>query len=683
MSESTAAGLRVGIDIGGTFTDIVAFDPGADRTETVKVPSTPTAPAEGVVDGLDALFDRTAYGPEDIAVLSHGSTVTINAVIERTGAKTGLLLTEGYDAVPVARRGDRPQTEVKNPRYAPPEPLVPHRLVRGVPERIDADGEVRQPLDEAATRTAVAELRDAGVESVAICLLFSFLNPDHERRVAEIVADVHPDCSVSRSSAVVPRIREYPRLSTAVVNAYVDPLLGSYLDELESKLKSRGTEPNDLDMMLSHGGLDAFDRAAESPVQTLMSGPAAGVEGARFVAGLAGREDIVTLDMGGTSCDIAIAPGGDPLTTTEKEFDRNPVSVPMVDVESIGAGGGTIARVAGGRLHVGPASAGADPGPVCYGRGGDAVTITDANVVLGRLNPAGLLGGELDIDVDAARNAVAARIAEPLGLAVDEAAAGVVRVVDDMMKKELSLALARRGFDPRRFALVTYGGAGPMHGPAIARELSLERVVVPPWPGINSAVGLLSSDRRRLYQRSRVDRLDEAPIAAVFDALEATAREEATGGATGGAVAVDRALELRYAGQSYELVVPVDSTDDPATIRRRFDDQHQSTYGHTSDETVETMTYRVTARLDAPTLTGDLLHRSEPDESAVEPVGRRSVYLDGARHDTPVFARETLSPGTELTGPALIEQLDTTVLVEPGIDVAVDEYGIIELSGFE
>ena len=680
MSDGDAGGLRVGVDIGGTFTDLIAFDPAADRTETVKVPSTPAAPAEAVIDGLEALFERTPYEPADVAVLSHGSTVTINAVIERTGARTGLLVTAGYDAIPVARRGDRPQSAVKNPRYVPPEPLVPQRFVREVPERVEADGTVGEPLDEGATREAVRELREAGVESIAVCLLFSFLTPDHERRVAEIIEEVHPSCAVSCSSAVVPRIREYPRLSTTVVNAYVDPLLDAYLDDLAGALEARGVDPDELDVMLSHGGLDTFDRATDRPVQTLLSGPTAGVAGALFVAGLAGRDDVVTLDMGGTSCDIAVAPDGEPLTTTGKEFDRNPVAVPMVDVEAIGAGGGTIARVVGGRLEVGPDSAGADPGPVCYDRGGESVTVTDANVVLGRLNPDGLLGGELDIDVDGAEAALAAQVAEPLGLGLDEAAAGVVRVVDDKMKKELSLVLARHGLDPRRFSLVTYGGAGPMHGPAIARELSLDRVVVPPWPGINSAVGLLASDRRRLYERSRVDRLEEAPINAVFEALVSTARSEAAGEAAD-ALSVDRALELRYAGQSYELAVPVAVDDDAAAIRARFDERHEATYGHVSDEPVETMTYRVTAHLDSPTLTGDLLRGAGADGTA-EPVGRRSVHLAGTRHEAPVYRRADLPAGTALEGPAVVEQLDTTLLVEPGIDAVIDEFGVIELTGF-
>jgi N-methylhydantoinase A len=339
-------------------------------------------------------------------VLSHGSTVTINALIERTGARTGLLLPEVFDAVPVAGTGSRPQEEVKNPRYEPPAQVVPPRRVREVPERIDEDGTVRTPLDEAATREAIRELREEGVEAIAVGLLFSFLNPAHEQRVAELIEEEHPDCAVSLSSEVSPRIREYPRLSTTTVNAYVDRKLGDYLERLEASLSEIGVEPEELTMMLSHGGLGSFEEASETPAHTLLSGPAAGVQGALFAADLADTADVVSMDMGGTSCDVAIAPDGEPIETTSAEFSGTPVSVPMVDIRAIGAGGGTLARVEGGRLQVGPESAGADPGPVCYGRGGETPTVTDANAVLGRLNPSAILGGDLSIALEQTDRAI-------------------------------------------------------------------------------------------------------------------------------------------------------------------------------------------------------------------------------------------------------------------------------------
>ena len=694
---SRAAGeseLRVGVDIGGTFTDVIGFDPAAGVYHTCKVSSTPAAPAEGVLNGLEQLFAGTDYAPEDLAVLSHGSTVTVNALIERTGAKTGLLLTEGFDAVPVAGHGSRPQSEVKNPRYEPPEPLVPPRRVADVPERVDSEGRVVRELDEEATREAVRDLRDRGVETIAVGLLFSFLNPEHERRVAELVAEEHPDCAVSLSSDVSPRIREYPRLSTTTVNAYVDRILGDYLDRLEASLDDIDVHPDELTMMLSHGGLASFDEATETAAHTLLSGPAAGVQGALFAADLAeaapetaaradadaAGPDVVTMDMGGTSCDVAIAPESQPIETTGAEFGGNPVSIPMVDISAIGAGGGTLARVEGGRLQIGPASAGADPGPVCYGRGGEIPTVTDANAVLGRLNPEAILGGDLEIALDRTRNALAERVAGPLDMDVDEAASGILRVVNDKMKKELSLTLTRNGHDPRDFSLVAFGGAGPMHAAAIARELSIGRVIVPPFPGINSAVGLQTTDRKRLFERSAVERLTEADLDAGYAPLERRANEAAAGAGIGEADrTLIRELELRYAGQSYELTVEVTAADTAGSLRETFDTAHEEAFGHVSDEPLETMTYRVRLEADAPKLTGELLRLDTDgrDRSADDwgQTGTREVFFDGKFVETPIYWREDLPAGAAFSGPAIVEQLDTTVVVEPGMGATVDTYG--------
>ncbi len=676
MSGDTAADLRVGVDIGGTFTDVIGFDPVAGTYHTCKVSSTPAAPSEGVIDGLEQLFEQTRFEPADLTVLSHGSTVTINALIERTGATTGLLLTEGFDAVPVAGTGSRPQEEVKNPRYEPPPQLVPPRRVRGIPERIDENGSVRTELDEEATRQAIRDLREQGVEAIAVGLLFSFLNPEHERRVAELIAAEHPDCAVSLSSEVSPRIREYPRLSTTTVNAYVDRKLGDYLERLEESLSDVGVEPEELTMMLSHGGLASFQEAAETPAHTLLSGPAAGVQGGLFAAGLAGTEDVVTMDMGGTSCDVAIAPESEPIETTGAEFSGTPVSVPMVDIRAIGAGGGTLARVESGRLQVGPESAGADPGPVCYGRGGEIPTVTDANAVLGRLNPAAILGGDLEIALDRTERAIEQSVAGPLEMTVSEAAAGIVRVVNDKMKKELSLALTRNGHDPRDFSLVAYGGAGPMHAAAIATELSIGQVIVPPFPGINSAVGLLTTDRRRLFERSAIDRLTEADMEANFAPLEEQAREAADeAGIAPEERTFERELELRYAGQSYELGVDVDPEDDPASLREKFTAAHQAAYGHASDEPLETMTYRVRMEAETPRLSGDLLRSELAGVPDWGPTDSREVFFEGRFMETPIYDRRDLPAGATFHGPAIVEQLDTTTVVEPEMTATVDEYG--------
>lgn len=670
MSQSVSDEVRVGVDIGGTFTDILAFDPDGNTTWMEKVPSTPSRPARGVVDGLERLFDRTDLDPGNVATLSHGSTVTINTLIEHTGAETALLVTEGFSGVPLARHGEKPDTEVKNPRYRQPDPYVPQDRVYDIPERVTASGEVRTPLDEEAARDVIRELRDADVESAAVGLLFSFLNPVHERRLAELFDELYPACSVSLSSDLAPRIREYPRLSTTTVSAYVDPILGGYLDELAALLAERDITPESLSMMLSHGGLTSFEAAADRPIGTVLSGPAAGVQGALHAARSADIENIVTMDMGGTSCDVAIAPDREPVTTTEMEIQQNPISIPLVDVQAIGAGGGTIAREEGGRLRVGPQSAGADPGPVCYGEGGERVTVTDANAVLGRLNPDAILGGGLEIDLDSAVDAVRTRIAEPLDLSVTEAAAGVIAVVNDRMKKELSLTLTQRGYDPRNFALIVYGGAGPMHAPSIARELNIERVVVPPRPGINSAVGLLATDRKRLYERSRVERLSDAPVEDVFERLRAEALADIEGVAPA-EISFERELELRYAGQSYELGVAVPDAPTADELRAAFDEQHREAYGHVSDQAVETMTYRLTATIETEKLAEDSMADDATAVDGDEVSAAREAYFDGAFQSTPVYARDRLDRGTTISGPAIVEQTDTTVIVEPDMTAEV------------
>jgi N-methylhydantoinase A len=541
-----------------------------------------------------------------------------------------------------------------------------------IPERIGADGDVVEPLDEEAAIEIIETLRADGVESVAVGLLFSFLNPKHEQRLATLLEEHYPDCAVSLSSDIAPRIREYPRTSTTTVSAYVDPILSGYLADLSQELAARDIEPESLSMMLSHGGLTTFEAAADRPASTVLSGPAAGVQGALYAAGEQTATDLVTMDMGGTSCDIAIAPDREPITTTEMEVEQNPISVPMVDIQAIGAGGGTIARATGGRLRVGPDSAGAEPGPVCYGRGGTDVTVTDANAVLGRLNPDAILGGGLEIELEAAREAVRRDIADPLDLSVTEAAAGVLAVVNNKMKKELSLALTQQGYDPRDFALVVYGGAGPMHAPAIAKELSIDRVIVPPRPGINSAVGLLATDRKRLYERSVVERLDAASVDHHFESLEEDALADLPD-VPREAVSFERELELRYAGQSYDLRVHAPEGKPRDALREAFDTQHQEAYGHVSDQPVETMTYRLTITIDTDKLAADSM-ATDRQQVQTQPDSHREVYFGEQYYDVPVYERARLGVGATFDGPAIVEQTDTTVVVEPGMTASLDEF---------
>lgn len=681
MPTPTAGEVRVGVDVGGTFTDVLAFDPDHDTVWIEKVPSTSPNPCEGVIDGFDALVDRAGIDPGDVTTFAHGTTVAVNALIERGGARTGLLVTDGFSGVPLARHGEKPPDEVKNPRFRQPATYVPQERVYGVPERVGSDGEVVESLDEATTREAIESLRDDDVESIAVCLLFSFLRPEHERRVAEIVADVHPDCSVTLSSDVAPRIREFPRLSTTVISAYVTPVLTDYLADLERRLDERGVDPEALLAMLSHGGLTTFAEAASTTAGIVLSGPAAGVRGALFTAESVGEENVVTMDMGGTSCDVAIAPDGEPVTTIEKSFDQHPVSVPMIDVQTIGAGGGTIASVRGGRLRVGPDSAGADPGPVCYGRGGRAVTVTDANAVVGRLGPDATLAGGLSIDREAAIDAVRQQIADPLDLSVTEAATGILAIVNDEMKKELSLALTREGVDPRAFSLVVYGGAGPMHATPIARELDLDRVIVPPHPGINSAVGLLTTHRSRLFERSRVDPVPDAPIDEVFGELEAEARgEHESAGRCPDSVTVEGALELRYAGEPYELTLVDLEDSSPESLQEAFDERHREVYGHVSEKPVETMTYRVVSTVEMETLDAEALVAADDGLGDHGARTTRDVYFDGAYRSTSVYDRRSLDPSSVVEGPAIVEQTDATVVVDPDATARVGPHGSLVIT---
>jgi N-methylhydantoinase A len=489
---------RVGVDIGGTFTDIVTVRDGTVAVS--KTPSTPEHPDDGVVAGLEKVRDRDDLAFADVRFLGHGTTVATNAVLEAEWAETALVTTEGFrDALDIGRQA-RP--DIYDFQAEKPTPVVARDRRYAVPERVDERGDVLEPLDEAAVREVAGELSD--VESVAVSLLFSFENGDHERRVRDILTRERPDLSVSLSSEVLPEIREYERTLVTSLNAALKPVIERYLGRLETRVGDLGVGA-DLKIMQSNGGIITAEAARERPVKTLLSGPAAGVQGATYIAGLCGLTDVITLDMGGTSCDVSLVEDGDPLVTTDVEVGDYPVSVPMIDVHTVGAGGGSIAWLdAGGALRVGPRSAGADPGPVCYGRGGEQPTITDAQLLLGRLDPASFLSGELDVAVGDVRDALEREIADPLETSVREAAQGVLDVANANMERALRVVSVERGYDPRRFALVAFGGAGPLHAPKLAEQLDIPRVVVPRTAGVLSALGLLISDILYDFSTSRV-----------------------------------------------------------------------------------------------------------------------------------------------------------------------------------
>jgi N-methylhydantoinase A len=675
-----ADGPRVGVDVGGTFTDVVTVADG--RLQVAKTPSTPESPDEGVVDGLEAAAgDGLAL--DAVSYLGHGTTVATNAVLEGTWADTGLVTTEGFrDAVAIGRQ-DRP--DLYDLHAEKPDPVVPRDRRHEVPGRLDERGEVVRELDEDAVAAVAAELAAQDVDAVAVSLLFAFENDAHERRVVEVLRD-HLDVPVSRSSSVLPEMREYERTLATALNAGLVPVMADYLGRLDDAVADLAV-PAPLRVMQSSGGTMVAEAARDRPVGTLLSGPAAGVAGAAYVAGRAGHDDVVTMDMGGTSCDVSLVTDGEPTVTTETEVGDYPVAVPAVDVHTVGAGGGSIAWLdAGGALRVGPRSAGADPGPVCYGRGGTEPTTTDAHLLLGRLDPDNLLSGDLEADVDAVERALAERVADPLGQDVETAARGVLEVANASMERALRVVSVERGHDPRRFALVAFGGAGPLHAAALADALDIPRVVVPRTAGVLSALGLLVSDVVYDYGRTRVRRLDEvapADLRATFAELADRGCDRlADEGFPESRRAVECSVDLRYAGQSFDLPVEVpdgDLDEDAlASLADRFHERHRERYGHADpDEPVELVTVRLRARglVDPPELSAPL------EDGSVEGAVRetRPVGFDDGVHDTRVYDRTRLPAGASFDGPAVVEGPESTVLVHPGQAAEVDTDGNVVL----
>ena len=674
----SSSDIRVGVDIGGTFTDLVTI---TDGTLTVtKTSSTPTAPEDGVTDGLEQTREKTAVRFDDVDFFAHGTTVATNAVLEEEWADTALVTTDGFRDVLEIGRQARP--DIYNFQTEKPATVVPRNHRYEVPERLDERGDVSTPLDEAAARDVAAQLADADVSSVAISLLFSYENGSHERRVREILGEEGVDASFSLSSEVLPEIREYERTLTTALNAALKPVMDRYLGNLESEIADLGIRP-DLEIMQSNGGIITADIARTRPVNTLLSGPAAGVQGASYVAGLAGIESLITMDMGGTSCDVSLVEGGDPMVATDVEVGDYPVNVPMIDIHTVGAGGGSIAWIDDGdALRVGPRSAGAEPGPICYGRGGTSPTITDAQLLLGRLNPDAFLSDELSVDVDRVEETFERELADPLGKSVEAAAQGVLDVANASMERALRVVSVERGYDPREFGLVAFGGAGPLHATTLAAELDIPRVLIPRTAGVLSALGLLISDILYDYSTSRVrnwETVDPSDLQATFDEFVARGREQLEKeNLAESQMRFERSVDLRYAGQSFELSVPVPDGEldsrAKAAIRDRFHTKHQQRYGHAyDDEPIELVTLRTRAR--GVVETPDLRQDANTGDVADAIVEERPVHFDGEVRDTRVYQRERLPAAGSFTGPAIVEGAESTVVVRPEQSVEVDEYG--------
>lgn len=674
----------IGTDTGGTFTDLVAMDD-EGNIRVAKTPSTPPNFEQGVVDAVALSgVDRAA-----IRVLHHGTTVTTNALLTRNGARTGLLATEGFRDVLDIRNGSRGEYFEIN--WDPPEPLVARVNRLTVTERVAADGSVVTPLDEEAVREAGRQFAKRGIDAVAVCFLHSYANPAHERRAVEILREVHPGAYVCGSADILPEPPEFPRTSTTVANAYVGPVLERYMSQLEAAVRTLGYDGS-IRVMHSGGGNMTPEGALRLPIRTATSGPAAGVMAAAMIATAAGRPNAVSLDVGGTSADIATILDGKPTITVEQTIEWGmPVGFPAIDLIAIGAGGGSIAWIDDANApHVGPQSAGALPGPACYQRGGVEPTTTDANLVLGRVRENSLLGGAMSMDIELARTAILERFAQPLGLGLEAAAEGIIRIANEHMAHGIRRMTIQKGLDPREFALVAFGGGGPMFAAEIAETLEIPEVIVPAHPGTTSALGLLAVDTRhdlvRSFTRSYAD-IDPAEVERLFSEMEAEARELLDGeGFASEVVALERVIDVRYVGQdrALSLVLAADVFDDAAKElhAQRFHEDYEQEFKYSvPDLPIEAKALRLTAV--GTTLKPELPTFPLVGGDAADAVtGEQPVWFAGEWHPTNFYDRDGLVPGMTFAGPAIIEQYDSTTIVPPGTTVTVDHVGNLLLTIF-
>jgi N-methylhydantoinase A len=676
---------RVTVDTGGTFSDFVFFNEDNGEISITKVPSTPKEPFQAVLNGIKELTDQ-GVSARDISFFCHGTTVGTNALLEEKGAKTGLLVTQGFRGiyeVMEQTRGYGPATY--DLFFEKPRLLAPPYFTEEIPERVDFKGNVLKAIDVESSRAAIQRLKKKGVRSVAVCFLFSFLNPDHELKIKELFAEEFPEARLSLSFEVLPQIREFYRLSTTVINAYIQPVMASYLSRLESRMREIGVDTPKLYIMQSNGGVSTFKGSAEKPVATVLSGPAGGVIASMGTCERVGINNIITFDMGGTSCDVALIHQGNPVITTQGKINLRPIALPMLDIHTVSAGGGTIARIdAVGGLQVGPHSAGADPGPVCYDRGGEEITVTDANLACGVLDPDHFLGGRMKLNQAKARQVVQEKLAKPLQLDLLEAADGVLKIINAKMEEAIKAVSSARGYDIRDFTLVAFGGGGPMHAGRMALDLGIPSVLVPLTPGVHSALGLLMSDVKHDYVRSKLvglDDLDLAEINHLFHQLIERAKADLHGeGFDEEEIKIEPYLDLRYAGQGYELTVPCQmpplTKHDLTIMRGRFDTMHEQSSGHKAEtEPVELVSLRLIslglvpqAKLSPGKVTGRKIEAAKS--------GERKVFF-GKEHGmllTQVYSRDRLEPGHQINGPAIVEQLDTTTVIHPEQEAAVDDY---------
>lgn len=693
--------FRLGVDVGGTFTDAVLISEATGETQIAKVPSTPEDPSVGFLEAVDRILKVASLKPNDVSYLVHGTTVATNCLIEGKTPRAAFITTAGFRDMLEIGRQVRPS--LYDVHFEKPRPLVPRNLCFEVPERLDAWGSVLVPLDEEHVREMAGELIKEGVSSVAVCCLHSYLNPVHEERVREILLEHNPQMTISLSSHVCPEFREYFRASTTIINACVRPVVARYLQGIENRLRDQGMDAELLTMQ-SSGGVLTFETAVEKPVYMVESGPAAGVIVSNFIAGGLDHKDVISFDMGGTTAKVGLILDGRPKVTKEYEVGARalagagqsrgsgyPVRTPVIDLVEIGAGGGSIAWVdSGGILRVGPQSAGANPGPICYGKGGEKPTITDANLVLGCLNPGFFLGGEMALDVNAAKEGIRQKCARPLEMDVIECANGVVEIANAEMTNALRIITVRRGYDPRDLVMVAFGGAGPLHANRLCAEMHIPLLIIPPSPGTASALGLLVTDLKHEFSQTRImqeNNQDIDEINRIFSSMEndgrgALIRE----GLADRDISFFRQIEMRYAGQSYELAIDCPggrlTPKKLKTVSEQFHTEHDRAYGHGyPDEPIELVNFRLTA---VGTIRKPQLREipSKGDKLEVARKGTRQVFFGGTGDflETVIYDRSRLTAGHRFEGPAIVEELDSTSLVQPGFQVEVNRYGNLLIS---
>ena len=685
--------MRVATDIGGTFTDLIYLDEATGETGMTKASTTPHNFAIGVEDTLE----KSGINVPDTTFFVHGSTIIINALTERKGVKTGLITTRGFRDVLAITRANRP--DIYNMYYTKPEPFVPRYLRLEVRERVNYKGEELLPLNEDDVRQVAEFFRKEGIEAIAVCFLHSYANPDHEARCGELLRELLPDVPVTLSHEITKEWREYERTNTTVLNAYVQPIAVHYLDTLEKDLSEMGMGPVE-HIMQSNGGIATFEMARQAPIRTCESGPVAGVIGAAVIGDLLDEPNIISLDIGGTTVKSSLVENGVPRITTDyrieyrRDWEGYPVKVPTVDIAEIGAGGGSIAWIdKAGSLRVGPVSAGAVPGPACYDAGGERPTVTDANLVAGRINPDYFLGGEIRVSMDRARQSMQ-EIAHHFGMSIEEAAMGVIRLADANMINALKLVSVRRGYDPREFTLVAFGGGGSMHAAALGRELRVKRILVPTAPAVFSAWGMLMADLRNDYIRTMVagtDRITPAELSDISAEMEREAAEELaaerveTDVPTELATVFQRFADMRYVGQEHTVKVPIPggklTEKDVAEINERFHQLHEHAYTFRLESAVEVVNFHLTAlgQVKKPQITRLNKDGARTVEEAYK--GDRQVIFDEGFLATPTYERDLLPAGATLSGPLIVEEPAATTVVFPEQRLCVDEYGFLHIEG--